>query len=129
MIFRCLSGCDLDAAAAVLLSRAFSVAANLESLDLSQNRCGDNGTVAICRALSGNTKLVKLNLRQNEIGTRGGKEIGEMLASKGLRLKKLNVSWNSIRGQGASALCKALGDNKFVQRLDASWNFLGEKFV
>jgi hypothetical protein len=127
MIVRSLSGCDLDAAAAILLSRAFSVAVNLESLDLSQNRCGDHGTVAVCRSLMGNTKLLKLNLRQNEIGSRGGKGIGEMLASPGLRLRKLNVSWNSIRGHGASALFKALGDNKSVQLLDASWNFVGEK--
>ena len=122
-----MSGCELDAAAAVLLSRAISVAANLESLDLSQNRFGDHGSVAICRALTCNTKLLKLNLRHNEIGSRGGKEVGDMLASAGVKLRKLNVSWNSIHGRGASALFKALCVNKYIQHLDASWNFLGER--
>jgi Ran GTPase-activating protein (RanGAP) involved in mRNA processing and transport len=121
-----LSGCDLDASAAILLSRALAVAANLQTLDLSQNKCGDSGTLAICHALKGSTSLLKLNLHQNGIGARGGQEIGELLSFSGLRLKKLNVSWNSIRGHGASALCRAVGSNMYLQRLDASWNFLGE---
>jgi Ran GTPase-activating protein (RanGAP) involved in mRNA processing and transport len=110
----------------MLLSRAISVAGNLESLDLSQNRCGDQGTMAICRALKGNSRLLKLNLRQNDIGMRGGKEIGEMLASTDLRLRKLNVSWNSIKGSGAAAMCKGLSHNKFLHNLDASWNYFRE---
>jgi Ran GTPase-activating protein (RanGAP) involved in mRNA processing and transport len=117
----------LDAAAAVLLARALAAAVNLETLDISQNKCGDNGAVAICHALKGNTRLLKLNLRQNEIGARGGKEIGDLLACPGLRLKKLNVSWNSIRGYGSSALCRAVGANVYLQRLDISWNIVGEE--
>jgi Ran GTPase-activating protein (RanGAP) involved in mRNA processing and transport len=124
---RLLSGCNLDTAAAMLLSRAISVAGNLESLDLSENRCGDQGTMAICRALKGNSRLLKLNLRQNEIGVRGGKEIGEMLASSDLRLRKLNVSWNSIKGSGAAAMFRGLCHNKFLHHLDASWNFFREE--
>ncbi len=124
--FRLLSACDLDANAAVLLARSISAAGNLESLDLSQNRCGDAGTVALCRALKGNTKLRKLNLRQNDIGIRGGRELGEMLSSPNLCLQKLNISWNCIKGQGAAALCRGLAENKFLQRLDASWNYFRE---
>jgi Ran GTPase-activating protein (RanGAP) involved in mRNA processing and transport len=82
--------------------------------------------VALCRALKGNTKLRKLNLRQNEIGIRGGRELGEMLSSPNLRLQKLNISWNCIKGQGSAALCSGLGENKFLQRLDASWNYFRE---
>jgi len=52
---------------------------------------------------------------QNEIGLRGGKEIGDMLSSPDLRLKKLNVSWNSIRGHGAAVMCKALATNRCMQ--------------
>jgi hypothetical protein len=121
-----LSACDLGPNAAVQLARVLSVASNLESLDLSQNKCGDAGAAAICRALSGNTTLMKLNLRQNEIGVRGGKEIGDMLANPDLRLKKMDVSWNSIRGPGASAMCKALGSNRYLEKFDASWNILGD---
>jgi Ran GTPase-activating protein (RanGAP) involved in mRNA processing and transport len=126
-VCRYLSCCELDAAAAVLLARALAAAVNLETLDISQNKCGDNGAVAICHALKGNTRLLKLNLRQNEIGARGGKEIGDLLACPGLRLKKLNVSWNSIRGYGSSALCRAVGANVHMQRLDISWNIVGEE--
>ena len=78
--------------------------------------------MAICRALKASTRLLKLNFRQNDIGACGGKEIGEMLVSTDFRLRKLNVSWNSIKGQGSAAICRGLSRNKFLEHLDASWN-------
>jgi hypothetical protein len=121
-----IAGCDLDSTAAALLAQAISIAHNLELLDVSDNKCGDSGAVAICRSLRDSPTLKTLNLQNNRIGVRGGREIGAMLGSPAMRLKKLNVSWNNIRGAGADAICRAIGSSMFLKQLQASWNAFGE---
>jgi Ran GTPase-activating protein (RanGAP) involved in mRNA processing and transport len=77
------------------LTEALSLNANLESLDLRNNRIGPEGAGQIARMLQTNKGLNKLDLRWNEIGSSGANEILQALKSN-KTLKSIDMSGNKV---------------------------------
>mmetsp|Transcript_6124 Transcript_6124/g.9225 ORF Transcript_6124/g.9225 Transcript_6124/m.9225 type:complete len:220 (+) Transcript_6124:2-661(+) len=70
---------------------AVQVGARLVSLDLSENRIGERGCVALARAIACIRTLRSLSLKDNPIGYRGVMAVVEAAKTVGLGLSKLDV--------------------------------------
>lgn len=104
-----LNGADVDDQECVHIASAISKNKSLHTLALSKN-------------LIGNNEL--LNVLYPDITT-GGEALGEMLKTNNT-LKKLDLSWNSIRLDSAIALAKSLEVNHTLQTLLLSYNAFGD---
>jgi|UniRef100_A0A7S4CT89 hypothetical protein len=104
------------------LSQTFQIN-NGFTVELGQNRIGDDGCKFWCDALKKNgTKEMHsvLNLWQNDIGSAGGDAIAE-LVDKNDRIDLLNLSWNSCGsclGKIAAAMAINQGKGAMVPRPD-----------
>ena len=90
-----------------------SVNCTLTSLNVSDNMLGDEGIVHLCNALTSvNCKLTSLNVSDNTLGDEGIMHLCNALTSVNCTLTSLNVSGNRLRDKGIKRLCKALTDTK-----------------
>jgi Ran GTPase-activating protein (RanGAP) involved in mRNA processing and transport len=95
-----------------------AVTGALTSLDISNNRMGDDGVKPICEALKQNSSLKVLDLNASksntsdgEIGPQGAQYLADMLSVNG-GLTALDLSSNDLKDEGVSAVCKAIKSNK-----------------
>ena len=108
----------------------------LTSLNLSGNKIGDAGCVALAKLLSppattatgaqaqlGNSSTIA----SSSDGPAESDESEGIGPSSMLALKSLDLSWNGIQSQGAVALIDAIASNSSLQTLDLSWNAVGSK--
>jgi hypothetical protein len=107
------------------IADALRVNGGLTSIDLSENLLGEEGTKVICEALEQNMTLKELDIRGREPwsnigGTAGVKHVAKMLGVNG-GLTALDLSSNSLKDEGVSAVCKAIQTNKETKL--ASLNF------
>jgi Ca2+-binding EF-hand superfamily protein len=110
----------------------------LRRLTLKNADVDDNECALFVEALLGNTIIRELNLSRNCIGKSenlntvrpdlitGGEALGDLLAANSCHLQHLDVSWNMIRMDGASALASSVAGNTFLTYLDVSYNALGK---
>jgi len=102
------------------LADAFRVNGALTSLDISNNRMGDDGVKLICEALKQNSSLKVLDLnasytRGGEIGPQGAQYLVDMLSVNG-GLTSIKMSGNDLTDSGGDMtgikeLAAALGVN------------------
>jgi Ran GTPase-activating protein (RanGAP) involved in mRNA processing and transport len=102
------------------LADAFRVNGALTSLDISNNRMGDDGVKLICEALKQNSSLKVLDLnasytRGGEIGPQGAQYLADMLSVNG-GLTSIKMSGNDLTDSGGDMtgikeLAAALGVN------------------
>ena len=98
---------------------------SLKKLDISGNKLGMEGSVALAKMLSCNKSLTELNLGWCNIPEAGLREI-----ARGLRqntsLKKLDISGNKLGMEGSVALAEMLSCNKSLTELNLGWCDLPE---
>ena len=121
-------GCGLGPAGAKSLAEALgfsddpehmamaSTSSALTSLDLSENRIGDEGASAFGKLLErGCSALSVLALSDNGVGPAGAKDLAAGAGVEGCPLRNLDLSENRVGNDGAIALALALG------RMGAGW--------
>ncbi|TMW66098.1 hypothetical protein Poli38472_003863 [Pythium oligandrum] len=96
---------------------------NLRTLDLGNNKLGDQAVKTLLQCLVNRCTLESLDLRKNNI-YHAAKAVGELLRIT-TPLQKLNLSWNKIRGEPAQYLTKCMMENITLTSLDLSDNTLG----
>ena len=139
-----LEGNGIRDEGAKALAEGLIVHSTLQTFNLSSNQIGDEGATAIAEALKNNANLLTLDLCQNRIRKDGATAIAEALTStsQGLwkflsndkfkvdretdtvkefsvnsTLQELNLDFNSIGDEGASALAEALEFSSTLQIL------------
>ena len=83
----------------------------LTKLELSGNRIGNEGAIAIAEALKVNAVLTTLFLNDNQIGDEGAKAIAEALKSGTAVLTELRLDWINIGDDDAKAIAESLKVN------------------
>ena len=97
---------------------------SLQTLNLSANDLGVEGTVALCGALKNYTQLVELNITHDEICSVG-------LASLAMALKhcpnlqELDVEYNDITSDGVSAILDIMKSCEHLRILNLNGNRIG----
>ena len=115
-------GAGLTDADIIKLSSSLEGDSNVITLDLSQNRFGDKGAIAIATLLEHkNSKLSHLWLSANNIGCGGITKVAEAIAEN-VYLEELHLSRNHIHADGAKAIATALAGNTMLKKLDVSHN-------
>jgi hypothetical protein len=99
----------------------------LTSLDLRENKIGDEGAAAIGEALRCNLRLRALRLAHNSIGDSGALALASGLghAARASPLQGLDLSHGSIGDAGATALARALSTGVCLRELYLSFNLIG----
>lgn len=94
-------------------------------LNLSGCALGDRGVVALCDNIGkapANFPLRCLNLGWNGISVDGATALGELLRSKAAALQSLGLSYNPGLGRrGAILISQALKENNTLRKLDVRW--------
>ena len=95
---------------------------SLKKLDISRNKLGMEGSVALAEILSCNKSLTELHLSVSEAELR---EIARELLHNA-SLKKLDISCNKLGMEGSVALAEMLSSNKSLTELNLGWCHLPE---
>ena len=93
---------------------------NLVKLDISNNNIGCRGCKAISGALIHCTHLEELNISDNYIGDDGACVLASTFCHYAQCLLKLDISYNSIRRDGANAIADALQHCTHLEELSIS---------
>ena len=122
---------ELGAEGAISVARLLLLQpSTIETIDLSDTCCHDEGCEALAVALKQNTTLTKLDLGgqypANHLTKRGMKALGDAFLS-GIPLKDLSVFGNKIGDDGCVSLVEKLAvqPNHSLTSLNLCWNNLG----
>jgi Ran GTPase-activating protein (RanGAP) involved in mRNA processing and transport len=97
----------------------------LKTLDLSDNFIEANGAEAFGVVLRFSYTLEELNLSRNNIGDQGVMVIAQGLKENPeSRLKRLDLSWNAIKNEGACKLADMLTGHSGLMYLNLKSNFI-----
>eukprot|EP00667_Euglena_gracilis_P029289 EG_transcript_38535 len=99
------------------LATALKDNTSLQSIDLSGNDIGDDGTAFLADALKGNTTLKEINLDQNVIGPEGAVHLNALLKGN-TTLHSISLADNVLGSTGAAHVAAALRTNATLQRLE-----------
>jgi hypothetical protein len=99
-----------------LLAPALKIASTIRILDLSCNKIGRDGGVAIFKALHQNQSIKSLKLGCCQILDEGAEAAGEMLV-KNQVLQKLYLEYNGITGTGLEAIARGVLQNSSLLTL------------
>ena len=100
----------------------------LTSLNLSHNQISDAGATALARHLDTNKVLKHLDVSWNKIGHLGGVALSESLLSPDCKLRSLDLSWNALGSSRdrdrvcAASLAAALETNSTLTHTSISHN-------
>ena len=86
--------------------------------DLSCNRLGDPGCVAVADALEKNTSLKVLRISRTGVGPKGAFTLGFSLQHRDQPLDELDFSGNRVGAVGARSLLRAVRDSRGSLSLD-----------
>lgn len=114
--------CKLNNASAMLLAKALRACHSLVSLDLSCNLIGSAGAEALFEALRHNDTLASLELLWNPIADEGAAAAAAMLRVN-RALRHLGLGSIAMEG-GIHPICSALESNTTLASLDLSGNSL-----
>ena len=92
-------------------------------LILSSNLLGDDGAIVVSKGLKNNSTLQELDLYNNGIGVAGARAIASVLSST--TLKRIVLSRNSLKDEGASAIGKSLKTNSTLETLELTQCSIG----
>ncbi|GMH33627.1 hypothetical protein BSKO_01461 [Bryopsis sp. KO-2023] len=96
----------------------------LTSLRLNKTSLGEEGVLSIVSALkNGNMKLSILSLSGTLMANKSAIAFGELFEFNHT-LTELDLSWNSIKSEGAKHLARGLMSNATLHKLNLSWNGL-----
>jgi len=122
-----LSANSFDSSGLEALQRFVIAGTTLTDLDLSSNRLSDRAVSKLCLQLSQHCPdLRRLSLSDVMIGH--DQDTGAALGSLAVAIQKLrflDVSFNTLHGQGAVAFLRGLVASR-LRCLDVSWNCLGK---
>ena len=97
----------------------------IKNLDLSWNKVGTDGSIAIANALSKNTSLTCLSLSANGISDKGGQKLASALYGN-KHIEELLLNQNNLAGGCCFVFSKAIMTHPKIQKLDLSFNPVGE---
>lgn len=119
---------DLDCAALAVLLTPTRLSA-LTKIDLSYNKLGDGGAMALGRALSGGApRLTKLWLHENSIGSVGFAALSDAMRLGGVpAIEEVRIQHNCVGDQGATSLARAwaAGGCRALREVHARANKIG----
>jgi len=118
-----LSSNKLGPEGGVALAEALKVSGSLTSLFLYNNNIGAEGASAIAEALKVNRSLNVLDLTGNLICDTGAVAISEVF---NISLTNLDVKYNGIGSKGSAAIAEALKLTGSLSSLNVKYNSLGE---
>lgn len=133
-----ISGNEIEQASARALGSLFaSPRCKIEELETAQASLsdGDIATFLEHALLNERICLARWNLANNNIGhgaielADGRTGLAEWIASPHCTCRRLDISWNVIRGEPAIKLGRALSTNKCVTHLNLAFNSLAEEGV
>ena len=75
-----MASCNLNTSHIAMLSSGLSINDSIKILDLSNNRAGEQGGIAVGSALRQNASILKLDISQNGLNNKGTQAIGEALS-------------------------------------------------
>ena len=97
----------------------------LTHLSIAKNAIGDSGMARLIDTLAYNTQLASLNISNNSCSFKTAKALHHMLSAN-YALKKLDCSYNMIRGQGAVLVAQGLEENSGLTDINLAWNGFGD---
>lgn len=106
------------------------VMSNLDRLDFSNNKLGNDGTAKLTRAISKRVKgvnIVDLRLSSNEIGPLGIETIMNKLLQH--KLMRLSLDNNCIGDRGCQLVAATLPSMHHLSRLSLSFNQIGSRGI
>ena len=119
---------DLDCAALAVLLTPTRLSA-LTKIDLSYNKLGDGGAMALGRALSGGApRLTKLWLHENSIGSVGFAALSDAMRLGGApAIEEVRIQHNCVGDQGATSFARAwaAGGCRALREVHARANKIG----
>jgi len=99
-------------------------ALHIREMDLSETSLRDKDVLILLEGLLANINIRKLNLCKNSINSQGARYIAQYINQ--LSLKKLDLSWNDLTGDGIEEFGKALMSNGSLQEINFSYNRIGD---
>ena len=97
----------------------------LTALNLEDNQISDHDGVVLIRAILSRDSITTLNMSRNRLGKKSVGVLATSLSSPNCRLKRLDISWNTVSGDDFTPLFAALCWNHTLQELNVSWNSIG----
>ena len=125
-----LNQCEIDCEAIKALVGGLEGNTTLKSINLWDNRIGDEGAKALAEAIETyGTQLQTLNLWGNKIGNEGAVAFAELLRNNQSALRDLILVYNEIGDEGGDDLVDALDQNEGIRNLDLFGNPLDQAII
>lgn len=115
-----LQDCCLRKSEGQSVAQLLSGNRNLQRLDVSKNRLGDEGVIPIADAIGGAVALTSMTLNANGIGDRGGVPLAKSLRGN-RKLQELNIRQN-LMSEAGDHFAEVLSKNTALLRLDFTYN-------
>jgi hypothetical protein len=96
----------------------------LRSLNLSRNLLGESAAAILCSGLKVNNSVQSLDLSGNKMAEASVSQLGLVLVQN-FTLTQMDVSWNNIRGRGAINLLLGMEQNYHLVSVNLSFNSIG----
>uniref|UniRef100_H2YNM0 Ran-GTPase activating protein 1 C-terminal domain-containing protein n=1 Tax=Ciona savignyi TaxID=51511 RepID=H2YNM0_CIOSA len=111
------------------LSEAVMHSPNLRHLNLNDNTFTEKGAIPMAEAMKNIDSLEIVNFGDCLVRTKGAEAIGQCLEVSNPNLKELHLSFGEIQLEGGIAVCTAMENKEFLQKLDLNGNKFGEEGV
>lgn len=121
-----LNSNDIKAPGVMRLMKTVEKMNKLQTLELGSNNFGDPPLIFIGQMLEINNKLIELDIRGNNISDDGVSKLCEGGAPKNKKLKRLNLSYNSIGDIGLVTLKEEFSTNTTLEELHLSNNNISD---
>ncbi|CAI2379180.1 unnamed protein product [Moneuplotes crassus] len=128
----CFQKCGFGLNCAFEISRIILATPNISRLNLTGNRLGNSGVIALSNAIAKNKSIISLNLSSNEIRAEGAKVLLKSIEGNN-SIIELNISSigmdtkNRIRALGIKPFTSLLQNNKIMTFLNVSGNNIGKE--
>jgi len=100
---------------------------SLTELSLANNKIEDQDLADIIDAVKEAGYITKLDLSRNKGDEKLGEALAVLIGSKESGVEEVDVSWNKLSHKGALALANGMKDNKKLKKLNISWNSIGNE--
>jgi len=121
-----LAECKIGPNGAKEIAEYVKGSAVLTSIDVSHNKFDEEAALGIVRAARQHDRMTNLGLARCKIGPDGAKEIAEYVQGSAV-LKKIMLSYNTIKDEGAIAIGESLKTNNVLEELELRNCYIGNK--